>query len=176
MPGPKGYTLPFERRMKKVTIAANGCWHWTGTILNGGYGQLSHGGEAWLAHRFFYTEMVGPIPEGLHLDHVCHNNSDCSAGNGCLHRRCVNPEHLEPVTRQVNTSRGRSANSLKTHCPQGHEYSTENTFITSKGHRLCRACGHERSVNRKYQPGYREKDARAHREAWKAKKALCASI
>lgn len=176
MPGSKGYTLPFEKRMEKVQRADNGCWHWQGTILKAGYGQLKHKQQHWLAHRFFYEELRAPIPDGMLLDHTCHNDSDCLGGNTCLHRRCVNPFHLEPVTHQVNIARGRNANDKKTHCPQGHEYSEQNTYVTSQGHRLCKTCGHKRKILQKDKPGYREKDARAHREARKAKKELCASI
>ncbi len=165
MAGGLGYRVPFSTRMAKVVLSPDGCCHWQGTILKNGYGQIGSGGRHWLAHRFFYTELVGEIPEGKVLDHKCHNESDCVGGDACPHRRCVNPSHLEPTTRKINTNRGRSANGLKTHCPQGHEYTETNTFTSSRGHRLCRACGRAKTQRRKNQPGYRELDARRHREA-----------
>lgn len=167
MPGGKGYVTPFSKRMEKVIVAPNGCWQWQGVVLKNGYGQLMAQKKHWLAHRFFYEELVGPIPEGLHLDHTCHNNSDCTAGDQCLHRRCVNPVHLEPVKQKVNTNRGRRANSLKTHCPQGHEYTAATTYVTTQDHRLCKTCAR----GRKKQPHYFAQDAKRQREK-RARKTL----
>lgn len=165
MTGRLGYRVPVERRLENIVVMPDGCWHWQGTILNDGYGQLVTGGVHWLAHRFFYTQLVGEIPEGKVLDHTCHNDSDCVAGRDCLHRRCVNPQHLDPTTTKINTNRGRRANSLKTHCPQDHEYTEETTYITTQGHRLCRLCAKARKLIYRAEPGYKELDARRHREA-----------
>jgi hypothetical protein len=74
-----------------------GCWEWLGFRKNTGYGQFRHKGRTQPAHRFFYRLYVGEIPDGLHLDHLCRN------------RLCVNPEHLEPVTREENVRRGATA-------------------------------------------------------------------
>jgi hypothetical protein len=86
-------------------------------------------------HRVAYELLVGPIPEGLELDHLCRNT------------RCVNPEHLEPVTGRENLMRAVSSwaakNAAKTHCPQGHPYDEENTKVKRDGGRACRACGRE---------------------------------
>lgn len=108
----------------------NGCWVWTGTLLANGYGHISVGARPRLVHRVSYEMHVGPIPDGLQIDHLCRN------------RRCVNPAHLEAVTARVNTLRAHSitaANSRKIHCPHGHPYSPENTVV-SCGRRLCRIC------------------------------------
>lgn len=107
--------------------APNGCWVWVAGKIPAGYGSL--GGVR--AHRFAYELLVGPIPAGLELDHLCRN------------RACVNPAHLEPVTHHENILRGQSPaakNAGKTHCVRGHEYSDENTYVQSDGSRRCRKC------------------------------------
>lgn len=110
------------------------CWRWKGQISNGGYGLMSltrKGHQRMMsAHRVSYMLLVGPIPDGLTLDHLCRN------------RWCVNPDHLEAVTLQVNMSRG--AHALKTHCPQGHPYDEANTYMNGSS-RDCRACRNARS-------------------------------
>ena len=111
------------------------CWRWTGALLRSGYGVIRVGGRAGsnkFAHRLSYEMHLGPIPEGLDVDHLCRN------------RACINPDHLEPVTRQVNLLRGKTLaarNASRTHCPRGHEYSPENTRITRQTRsRTCREC------------------------------------
>jgi hypothetical protein len=87
-----------------------------------------------VAHRFVYEALVGPIPEGMELDHLCR------------HRNCVNYEHLEPVTRGENVRRTAICEERRSraHCPAGHPYSAENTYINPHGHRICRACRREK--------------------------------
>lgn len=124
----------FWAKVKKTPT----CWPWTACQNSSGYGVLRVDGKLVLAHRFAYELLVGPIPEGLELDHV--------KERGCRHRHCVNPAHLEPVTRQVNQLRSDSPsgrNSVKTHCPQGHPYSGENLYIDG-GARRCRTCSRVR--------------------------------
>jgi hypothetical protein len=107
------------------------CWPWAGQINHNGYGIFS----SILAHRLVYERFVGPVPDGLELDHLCSNPP------------CVNPWHLEPVTHQENLLRGRgfaAANAAKTHCYRGHEYTPENTYLSAKGQRKCRACNRNR--------------------------------
>lgn len=114
-------------------IQENGCWDWIGSKGSHGYGQ------AWdfdkktvvLSHRYVYEIEVGPIPEGLTLDHLCRNKS------------CCNPAHLEPVTMRVNSLRGigRSAiNAAKTHCPKGHQLADDNLTTRSFTGRRGREC------------------------------------
>ena len=122
----------------------SGCWLWTRALYSNGYGAIAFHGVSRIAHRLSYEAHVGPIPVGMDLDHLCRN------------RCCVNPAHLEPVTRKVNLGRsplvGRgagTAQTAKTHCPQGHEYTPENTRI-ARGKRYCKTC-HRDCERIKYQ-------------------------
>lgn len=133
-----------QRFWQHVLKHPSGCWEWTGSIIPAnGYGRLQHGGKKnpirSLAHRFGYELIVGPIPEGMTLDHLCHTRDlSCPGGAGCPHRRCVNPAHLEPVPSAVNTRRGR--NSTKTRCSNGHDLTGPDVTVNARGHRICRAC------------------------------------
>lgn len=127
-----------ERFWDKVLPEPNsGCWLWTGSLGSGGYGQIGaggHDGRPLGAHRVSYEMNVGPIPAGFTLDHKCRV------------RCCVNPNHLEPVTRGENVKRGQAGvltgakYRAMTHCRNGHEYSPENTAHNKDGSRRCRQC------------------------------------
>jgi len=117
------------RFWSKVSKTEN-CWNWTGW-LRLGYGQFNVGRRKFAAHRVAYELTVGPIPEGMQLDHLCRNT------------RCVNPAHLEPVTPVENTHRGTQPaadNARKTHCKNGHPLSGDNLQIVFNGRRRCRIC------------------------------------
>lgn len=122
----------------------NGCWLWTGTDgTKDGYGKFrpSPGKPAYMAHRWAYEAFVGPIPDGMQIDHKCHtDDAACPGGPTCQHRRCVNPAHLEPVTGSQNTMRQRHAERLKTSCPSGHPYEGDNLIRAADGRRHCREC------------------------------------
>lgn len=116
----------FWTKIEKI----GGCWLWTAYTDHKGYGRFKLDGKAERAHRVSYEALVGPIPEGLQLDHLCRVRS------------CVNPDHMEAVTNRENCMRGDTlpaANAIKTHCPRGHEYSVENTYVHLGG-RTCREC------------------------------------
>jgi hypothetical protein len=117
-----------------------GCWIWTGNVNAQGYGLiLPNGSEHRLrAHRAAYELTHGPIPEGMDIDHLCHNaDADCPGGADCRHRRCINPQHLEPVARGENVRRAATTRST---CRNGHPRTPENTMVKADGRRECRPC------------------------------------
>ena len=136
------------------------CWVWAACADSSGYGRFRVGGRAgrtWYAHRLSYTYWRGPIGDGLQIDHLCRNTS------------CVNPAHLDAVTQSANIRRGdgvAAANAVKTHCPQGHEYTAENTEISGGG-RQCVICRRERgrsAAGRAYAREYQRSRRAAVRE------------
>lgn len=143
-----------ERLMEKVSKdTESDCWNWTGCVDRDGYGQVRSDAPGWpmvKAHRASYQLHCGPIPDGLVLDHLCRN------------RRCVNPNHLEPVTNRENMLR---ATALITHCVKGHEYTPENTGRDRNG-RYCRIC--KRANYRKWAA---KPEAREWRRQWQEARA-----
>jgi hypothetical protein len=122
----------------------SGCWRWTGQVNSEGYAKLRIPGvHAGNGHRAVYLTLVGEVPDGLILDHTCHDRG-CRAGVYCPHRRCLFPGHLEPVTNAENLRRGRNVQREKIHCPAGHPYDEANTLVRylSDGspRRQCRTC------------------------------------
>lgn len=123
--------LPERFWLKVYPCPITGCWLWGDRPSGKGYGQYWTGGRRPVAHRFLWESTVGPVPAGLELDHLCRV------------RCCVNPEHLEPVTGQVNVLRGISvaaAYARRTSCKHGHRFTAENTIRRPNGARGCRTC------------------------------------
>jgi hypothetical protein len=130
-----------EERFWEKVDASGSCWLWTAAKMQAGYGVfgVTHA-RVVLAHRFAWEWLVGPIPQGLELDHLCRVP------------QCVNPDHLEPVTPRVNKLRGQSPSALharKTHCPQGHPYAGRNLYVAPSGQRGCRECNRANQRRRK---------------------------
>jgi len=126
-----------QRVAPKIAEQPTGCWNWTAYRNPLGYGQAFFEGRTQQAHRAMYQALVGPIADGMTLDHLCKNPS------------CVNPDHLEPVTmaeniRRADYSRNGSYLAARTHCPRGHEYTEANTYWNA-GSRNCRVCGRSRN-------------------------------
>lgn len=107
------------------------CWIWRGKPGSRGYCYFWYDGKKRLAHRFCYEVFVGPIPEGLVIDHLCRNTI------------CVRGSHLEPVTDRINIARGTAPparNMVATECSNGHPFNEENTYVYPNGERGCRTC------------------------------------
>jgi hypothetical protein len=126
-----------DRFWDKIQFRSDRCWDWTGNHDKLGYSRMAFAKLGRRAHRVAYELLIGPIPDGLEIDHLCRN------------RGCVNPWHLEPVTHRENVRRGKLA--TVTQCTKGHPYDALNTGIY-RGRRYCRTCmrhdSHERYLRR----------------------------
>jgi hypothetical protein len=144
---------PVVDRIIKLVDFTGDCWLWQGDQVRGGYGRVSTGqvngrSKRGPVHRVLWEALVGPIPDGLELDHLCRD------------ARCVNPDHLEPVTHQENVLRSDNAaaiNARKTHCVNGHALEGHNIYVPPKrpDRRYCRTCQNQRG----------REVARSHKEA-----------
>lgn len=139
-----GMEDPLIRFRRHYAVDADSeCWNWIADVTAEGYGIFKISRpvrRAWPAHRWSYTHLVGEVDDVLHIDHLCRN------------RRCVNPDHLEPVTCRENLLRSpitlASMNLAKTHCVRGHEFTPENTYRPPKAPRSrhCIACRKLRKI------------------------------
>lgn len=160
---------PEERFVKLHEVGdPEDCWEWQGPISSPGYAVLNlgkrhvpEGVRPWVyAHRYSWEFYMGPIPEGLQVDHVCFN------------KRCVNPNHLDPVTPRENTRRAKHLAlatqaqnfahlAFRTHCPNGHELTVENTWYRGDSKtKRCRTCKREQTTACKRRIRERKKAAR----------------
>ncbi len=128
----RSITLRFWDRVEKTER----CWLWRGATNGQGYGVIGVDGHQRYAHRLSYELFVGPIPDGLELDHLCRTPA------------CVNPAHLEPVTHQENIRRGFEARGPLTHCTRGHAFDEVNTYVSPIGFRSCRQCARDKRKQR----------------------------
>lgn len=127
-----------DRFTAKITVESPGCWIWTASTNPQGYGVFRLGGKAVGAHRAAWALLVGSIPPGLEVDHLCRV------------RNCVNPDHMELVTQKVNMARGSvyvlmaARFAAITECKHGHPFTPENTGTHTGGRRYCKTCKKQR--------------------------------
>lgn len=117
-------------------VLPNGCWKWIGHVTKRGYGQLCIKYQRFSAHRWYWEQARGKIRKGLQIHH------------SCGYKLCVNPDHMVLVHSllhsQLDPMHGASIQRRKTHCPQGHPYTVENTYVSNR-RRICATCSRERS-------------------------------
>lgn len=141
-----------HRVLEKVEVdPTTDCWIVKGMYVRPeGYIGITVGkGKTEFAHRISYEFFHGEVPTGLDVDHTCHNESDCTGGPSCVHRRCVNPKHLRASSRSENVGSGRGPQAARdraaamTHCKNGHELIPSNVYVTKNGastRRRCKTC------------------------------------
>lgn len=161
---PRRLGLEFARHLLSRTIRVeSGCLLFTGSVNAQGYGTVRYDGRATLAHTALWESMHGPRPKGMELDHTCHDPRACKLGPNCPHRRCLEMDHIELVTKHHNSSPERNNGALqieiarvaaakckkaKTHCLHGHEWTKDNTSIhPTKNSRICRTCQRLAQIN-----------------------------
>ena len=129
----------FWEKVDKDPMIPGSCWIWKAMKNQKGYGRfcMTRSGVPFraMAHRVAYESVLGLIPDGLQIDHLCRV------------RCCVNPSHMEPVTCKENVLRGFCPSAMSaraTHCPGGHEWGDSNTRWNIRGgYRQCRICDKE---------------------------------
>lgn len=136
----------FCRFEANILVDGDGCWLWTASLNNAGYPRFHWNGRSGYAHRFSYEHFHAIIPDGYVVDHKCRVSA------------CVNPNHLQAITVHEN-SRKDNPNIHKTHCPQGHPYTKENTLGTKRRSRQCKTCARERQrIKQNWQGGPHNRD------------------
>lgn len=129
------YIRRFWSRVNKT----ESCWLWMRSLDDKGYGRFYNGKSMSFAHILSYELVIGSVPSGLELDHLCRNVA------------CCNPEHLEPVTHRENVLRGTGPTAIyarATHCVSGHPFSGDNLIVHVRKRgpeRMCRICKNRRA-------------------------------
>ncbi len=129
-----------ERILGRVAVVGE-CWVFQGCLTKDGYGQVHIGRRVVLTHRLVYESLVGPIPDGLTIDHV--------AARGCSSRACGRPSHLEPVPNVVNVMRGNgppARNARMVVCKRGHPFTQ---FVNQRACLTCRRESNRESARRR---------------------------
>ena len=167
------YEATMMKFFKKVDITGF-CWLWRGKLNERGYARTTYNGRTTGAHRKAYELLVGPIPDGLELDHLCRITN------------CVNPDHLEPVTGDENKRRAKAFRNLAgthtrvpkqpkvkgraTHCRKGHALTEANTLVSKRSNgsfRLrCKICQHEVQERHRRKAGLPARGRRGAEQAW----------
>lgn len=133
------------------------CWLWLGKPDSNGYGRLQVGKKSCKAYRVSYELHREAIPNGMYVDHICHNvDETCKGGKTCKHRLCVNPNHLELTSKRGNTLSGKSFSARfarRTKCNYGHPFDTHNTVINKSGYRSCKTCRRLQSEKQRRKKG-----------------------
>lgn len=168
----------FEAQIEKLPLSdelavlgfTSGCWEWTGKVRKDGYAKIKVDGRTTYAHRFAYQHFLGVFADDLVVDHRCRN------------RKCVNPEHLQVVTTAqsnlVSFGPG-TQQAVKTHCPQGHPYDAENTYLERQSRgvgmaRMCKTCIRLRDQVRKAE-NHRQNNLKRLAKGWKPFKSKYAN-
>lgn len=136
------------------------CWLWRGVKNPQKYGMFSYKGSKVCAHRMSYSLFVGTIPKGLFIDHDCHNKDlSCQGELECIHRSCVNPQHLQVVTQQQNLKNSKLTHAGKNRCKRGHLFGKQRGYSLKLGYRRCYTCDTAKAKRRWLQTLERRKYA-----------------
>lgn len=146
-----------EKIINRIEPQDSSCWWYPAVPNTKGYAQTRIGWpviKTALIHHLSWIYYNGDIPEGMVIDHLCHDPSSCAGGNTCEHRRCVNPEHLQVVTAPENNKKTVRVLKYKTHCKNGHELEN-NMYKYRSGKYIrsaCHTCKKKQTANnmRKY--------------------------
>jgi hypothetical protein len=118
------------------------CILWQGAVNDDGYPRTRRG----YVHRLVWIAEHGEIPDGMQVDHSCHNATGCHGGSACHHRRCINVAHLQLVTSRVNNLLKLAPvgweERILTHCLRNHPREDWNTYF-GEGRRRCLSCRRE---------------------------------
>lgn len=137
-----------KKIIDRIEPQENGCWWYKGAPNRKGYAETRIGWPTTkhiLIHRLSWIYYKGDIPDGMVLDHICHDPAICKGGVTCEHRRCVNPDHLQVVTPTENGQRTVRLLKYRTHCAKGHNLENNTIQFPSRTTTICHTCKKENS-------------------------------